>query len=148
MKMFYEHLSRQEKHSRFVSDEVLLPGQNLIEDANDSDELVIISLLGALNLLGVEVAEPSSLTKVRSLARHLKVQVLLGVVLLGERGVADLVVLVVCVHQVLKDGTGLPQGDAGVWVFNGRGATVRVDLSIGLALDIGYETLCLGALDL
>lgn len=145
--MFGEHVSRQEKHSRFVSDQVLLSGQNFIKDANDSDELFIISLLGALNLLGVEVAEPSSLTKVRSLTRHLKVQVLLGVILLRERGVADLVVLVVCIHQVLHDGTGLPQGDAGVRVFNGRGATVGVDLSISLALDIGYETLCLGVLD-
>lgn len=91
----------------------------------------------------MEVTEPSSLTKVRPLARHLKVQVLLGVVLLGERGVADLVVLVVRVHKVLKDSTRLPQGDAGVRVFNGRGATIGVDLSVGLALDIGYETLCL-----
>lgn len=138
----------KDEHSRFVPDQVLLPGQNLIENANNSDELFIISLLRALYLLWMKVAEPSSLTKVRSLTRHLKVQVLLSVVLLGRRGIADLVVLVVCIHQVLQDSTGLPQGDAGVRVFNGRGATVGVDLSISLALDIGYETLCLGVLDL
>lgn len=145
--VFHEQASKQEKHSRFVPDQVLLPGQDSIEDTNDSDELFIISLLRTLDLLRMEVAEPSSLTEVRPLARHLEVQVLLGVVLLGEGGVADLVVLVVCVHQVLKDSTRLPQGDAGVRVFNGRGATIGVDLSVGLALDIGHETLCLSVLD-
>lgn len=94
----------------------------------------------------MKVAEPSSLTKVGPLTRHLEVQVLLGVILLGERGVTDLVVFVVRVHQVLKDSTRLPQGNAGVWVLDGRGTTIGVDFGVGLALDIGHETLCLGML--
>lgn len=139
--------SRQEKHSRLVSNQVLLALQNILEDADDSDKLIVISFPGALDLFGMEVAEPSSLTKVRPLTGHLEVQVLLGVVLLGEGGVADLVVLVIRVHQILKDRTRLPQGKAGIRVLNGRRTAIGVDFSIGLTLDIWYEPLFLSALD-
>lgn len=72
------------KNSRLISDQVLLPCQNIIEDANDSNKLLVISLLCAFDLLGVEVAEPSGLTKVGPLAGHLEMKVLFGVVLLGK----------------------------------------------------------------
>lgn len=140
-------VSRQEKHSRLVSNQVLLALENILEDTDDSDKLVVISLPGALDLFGMEVAEPSGLTKVRPLTRHLEVQVLLGVVLLGEGGVADLVVLVIRVHQVFKDSTRLPQGKAGVRVLNGRRTAIGVDFSVGFTLNIWHEPLYLGVLD-
>lgn len=140
-KDFRKWTSMQEKHSRLVSNQVLLAGQNILEDADDSDKLVVISLPGALDLFGMEVAEPSSLTKVRPLTGHLEVQILLGVVLLGEGGVADLVVLVIRVHQVFKDSTRLPQGKAGIRVLNSRRTAIGVDFSIGLTLHIWHEPL-------
>lgn len=112
----------------------MLALQNILEDTDDSDKLIVISLPGALDLFGMEVAEPSSLTKVRPLTGHLEVQVLLGVVLLGKGGVADLVILVVRVHQVFKDSTRLPKGNAGVRVLDGRRTTIGVDFGISFIL--------------
>jgi hypothetical protein len=78
------------------------------------------------------------LSEVRSLAGHLVVQPLLGfVVLLRAGGKADVVSLIVYIHQVLKDGTGFPGGDAGVRVLNGWEPTVRVNRLEGFLLQVG-----------
>lgn len=52
---------------RFVSDEILLPLESAIEDGEDADGLLLIPLLCAGDIFGVEELEPAELAKVRAL---------------------------------------------------------------------------------
>lgn len=56
----------------------------------------------------MELSEPRCLAVIRALSGHLEVQVLLDVVLFGESGNVELVLLVVRVDEVFEDGAGFP----------------------------------------
>ena len=77
------------------------------------------------------------LAVVRPLSRHLEVQILLQVPLLGFGVERELVVLVVLFDEVLKDGARLPDGDARVWVLDGGDTAIGVDLHKRLSLGVG-----------
>ena len=66
------------------------------------------------------IYSPSGLAKVWTLTGHLEVQERQGLVFLWRRGEGDLVLFVVLGNQVLVDGAGFPDSDAGVGIFNGR----------------------------
>lgn len=67
-----------------------------------------------------------------TLPAGLEVQPCVLLVLLLAAGVAELVLLVVDIEQVLDDGAGLPQLEAGVGVLDGRDTAVGVDGLEGL----------------
>lgn len=114
----------------FVADQV--PGALLLElriqHADDALNLLDVSVYGGRELLGVVVLEPGGLAVVGSLAGDLEVEPLVAEVLLREAGVADGLVLVVGLDQVLVDGTGFPEGEARVGVGDGGDAAVEADL--------------------
>ena len=70
----------------------------------------------------VKLVEPSRLTKVWALTARLIVQELEGLILLWRRREAQLVRFVISVDEVFNDGAGLPEGDAGIGVFDGGDA--------------------------
>lgn len=71
----------------------------------------------------------------RPLTTHLKVHVLLKVVLLGSVAVCQFTFLVVLIHQILDDRSGLPERDVGIWVCDGWDAAIRVNVCVWLLLD-------------
>lgn len=120
-----------------VADEPLAAVERPLEDAADAANLVLIPLDGEGDLLGGVVHEPEGLAVVGALAGDLEVEPLLAVELAGGVGVAELVVLVVLLNEVLDDGARLPEGDASVGVLNGGEAAVGVDGEVGLLLHLG-----------
>jgi hypothetical protein len=126
-------------HLRLVSNKVLLALQDSVKHAHDTQSLLPVSRNGALNLLGVEIGEPAVLAVIWALAGHLEVEVLLLEVALRERlgAVANLVLLVVRLDQVLDDGPGLPQCDASVGVLDGWYTPIWVDADEWLLLNLG-----------
>lgn len=82
--------------------------------------------------------EPHGLTEVWALAGHLEMEPLFGIEVVGGTGSeADGVLLIVCLDQVLHDGTRLPQVDSSVGVLDGRDTAVGVDLLERLLLHLG-----------
>lgn len=134
---------KKKEDSPFLTNEVRLALQEVIQHLDDAHELLVVSLLGAGDVFWVELAEPGGLAKVRALAGHLKVQKLLEVVFLGKGRDVELVVLVVRVDQVLEDGARLPQCDARVGILNRGCSAVWVDTNVGLLLDgiVGHKAL-------
>ena len=79
-----------------------------------------------------------SLSEIRALARDLEVQPLLGEVgLFRALREADLVVLVVLLHEVLDDSARLEQRQVGVGVVDRGQAAVGVDGRVLRFLDVG-----------
>ena len=86
----------------------------------------------------MEHGKPHGLTEVGALAGHLVVEPLFGIEVFGGTGSeADGVLLIVCLDQVLHDGTRLPQVDASVGVLDGGDTAVGVDLLERLLLHLG-----------
>ena len=66
------------------------------------------------------------MAEVWTLATGLEVEKLDGVVFLRERAEADLIRSVVVLNEILDDGSGFPQGDAGIWILNGGNAVMLI----------------------
>lgn len=116
----------------------LLLRQDLFQDARDALNFLDVAVEGAGQILVVELLEPGGLAVVGALTRRLEVEELPGLVRLGTAGrEADFVACVVLFDEVLDDGPGLPQGNVGVWVVDGRQASVGVDGQVFGLLDIG-----------
>lgn len=136
-------------HLQLVTKEVCLSFENLLQDLNDTNDLLLISELGRGHILSVEDVEPNSLTIVRSLTRHLEVQVLLQVPLVRRGGGIQLVLLVVRLDKVLEDGAGLPDSEViGIGINEGRETAVGVDLEEGFVLGVGDEFALVGDVEL
>lgn len=85
----------------------------------------------------MELGEPHGLAEVWALAGHLEVEPLFGIEVFGGTGSeADGVLFIVCLDQVLHDGTRLPQVDSSVGVLNGGDTAVGVDLLERLLLHL------------
>ena len=78
-----------------VTNQVLLVLQVLVQNIKNTLSLIEISVLSPLQLLRMELGEPSSLIEVWSLARHLKMELLLDIVFIRGRAVVQDIVLVV-----------------------------------------------------
>ena len=61
---------------------------------------------------------PGTLPEIGTLSRSLEIRPLLQEVLFGRGGVGKSVLFVVGVDEIGDDGRGLPERDAGVWVFD------------------------------
>lgn len=59
-------------------------------------------------------------------------------ILLQECVDGQLSLLVVCINQILQDGSRLSEGDAGVGVFDGRNAAVGIDGNVRLLFNLGH----------
>lgn len=62
---------------------------------------------------------------------------MLQLILFRRRGVCEFILLVVFFDEVFEDGAGFPQCDAGVGVFDGRGAAVGAQLLVLGLLEVG-----------
>lgn len=69
---------------------------------------------------------------VRALPRHFEVLPIRLLILLRERGIAEIVLLVVGIEEILDDGARLPQRDTCVRIFQGREAAVGIDADVWL----------------
>jgi hypothetical protein len=67
----------------------------------------------------VQNVEPACLAKVRTLAGNLEGKILVGEGALVKVCVAENVLLIIDLNQVLDNGTGFPQGDVSIGVFDG-----------------------------
>lgn len=122
---------------QLLANEVLLALKDRVQHLKHPYRLLIVALLRARHILGVELAEPDRLAKVRALAGHLEVQVLLQQPLLRVSRERELVLLVVALDNVLDDGARLPQDEVVVvGVLDGRQAPVGVDLEKGRLLGV------------
>ena len=64
------------------------------------------------------------------LSAHLEHQPLLDVVLLWACRVRQLRLLIVCLDQVLDDGSGFPEPDTGIGIIDGWDTSVGIDLLV------------------
>lgn len=143
-----EHVPGEERQvgvGVLVTNKVLgaLSLEVLVQNLQHTSDLVAVSFLCRLDLFGVVVGEPGALTVVRALTGDLEVQPVIGVnhlaaglesdgrdsplleeVLLGGRGVGELILLVVCIDQVLDNSTTLPECDSSVGVLDSGCASV------------------------
>lgn len=104
--------------------------QVIVQNIENTLDLIKVSVLGRLQLLGAELSEPSSLAKVWTLARHLDVESFLDVVFVWRGGIVE-VVVVVCLLRVFDDRAGVLKGNTSDGVFNGGNSTVDIDLLEG-----------------
>lgn len=112
--------------------------QSPIQDARHPIHFFGIALDGAGHLFRVELLEPDRLSVVRALSRPLELEPLLRKIRLRRpRSETQAAFRVVALDQVFDNGTGLPQGDAGVGVVDGGQATVGVDGEVLGLLDFG-----------
>lgn len=109
-----------------------------VQSIKNTFDLIEISVLGALQLLRVELGEPSSLTEVWSLAGHLKMEQLLDIVFIRGRGVVKGVVFVVGLLEIFDDCARFPESDAGVRVFDGGDSAVDTDLFKSWLLHVAH----------
>ena len=99
-----------------------------LDHAHDAPNLVSVTVQhGGQVLLRVVESEPSPLAEVGSLAGCLEMQPGLRVELVRRARVLDLGGGVVGREEVFDNGSGFPESDVGVRVFDGRDAAVRVD---------------------
>lgn len=112
--IFYDPHIRGTEHSReerqvcdgeLATNEPLLLGEYIIQDAKYTLDLVLVALNRAGHLLRVEDGEPGELTEVRALARGLEKQPLELGVLLACVCDGNFVLRVVLVHKVGDDST-------------------------------------------
>ncbi|OJD27763.1 hypothetical protein ACJ73_00833 [Blastomyces percursus] len=104
-----------------------LPRQPPIQHAAHAFHLVLIQRNRTGQLFQVVILEPERLAEIGALAGDLEIEPLDGVSVLCSSGLeAQLVLLVVGGDEVLDDGAGFPDGDARVWVVEGREAAVGV----------------------
>lgn len=123
-----------------VPDNILFPFQVLVQNGGDTLYFVPVAFNSGRNLFRVVFPEPSSLTVVWALPRHLEVKPLLGIVVLSsKRGKAELIFLVVLFDEVFEDGTGLPDRDACVGVDESGETAVGVDLFKLRCLQVGVR---------
>lgn len=123
---------------QLLTNEVSLALEDVVQNTPHTLNLLEVALLGARNVLGVELVEKDALAVVRTLAGHLELEVLLKVPLLGVGGNVELVLLVVGLDEVLSDGAGLPQDDVVVvGVLDGGQTAVGVNLDESLGLGVG-----------
>lgn len=86
----------------------------------------------------VKPHEPGCLAEIGALAADLEGDPLLDVVFLWNGGVAEFLVLVIVLDEILGDCGGLPQSDACVGVVDDGDAAVGVDFFKGWLLDLGH----------
>lgn len=84
----------------------------------------------------MKVGEPPCLSVIRPLARGLEEQPLVAEGAVVGCGIGQAMLGIVGVDDVLEDGTGFPEGQAGVGVLDGWGSAVRVDVDEGGLLDV------------
>lgn len=134
---------------QLLANEVSLALEDVVQNTPDTLNLLEVALLGAGNILGVELLEEDGLAVVRTLAGHLEVEVLLKVPLLGAGGDVELVLLVVGLDEVLGDGARLPQDNVVVvGVLDGGQTAVGVDLDESLGLRVGDAVEVIGDAEL
>ena len=73
----------------------------------------------------MQVIEPTGLPKVRALAAYLKSEPLIAEVLLLEGVVAEDMLCVVLLDDVLDDGAGFPERDSGIGILDGWSCGIR-----------------------
>jgi hypothetical protein len=86
----------------------------------------------------VELLETGRLSKVWTLARHLKVEPLLDKIFLGSRGVDQGVFLVVNLDEILDDSNRLSESNTSVRVFSGCNSAVDIYLFKRLLLQVSH----------
>ena len=117
-------IPRQERQIRIAAlapHQVLLALQARIQHLGDALDLVLVAVLRRLDLLMMIDGKPGGLAEVGALPGHLKHQVLVLVILVRGGFRVQLIFRVVVLDEVLDDGAGLPEGDAGVGVLDRRG---------------------------
>jgi len=120
-----------------VSNKPFLLAQDVVEDAQDTPDLVLVPLDGGGKLLWVVVHEPLGLSEVGALSGSLEEEPLFGLVLafLVVVSDGDLVFLVVLGDEVLQDGVGLPDGEIVVLVVDeSRNLAIWVEVQVGSRL--------------
>lgn len=86
----------------------------------------------------MEHTEPNGLSEIRALSRHLVVQPLLRLEILGgASGEANGVLLIVGFDEVFDDSAGFPERDTGVGIFDGGDTAVGVEFLEGVLFHFG-----------
>jgi len=81
-----------------------------------------------------------------TLSGHLELHPAFRLVLLRARGVAQAVILVIGIKEVIDDGAGLPQLEARLGIFNRWHAAVGVDGLEGIFLQVALRSASVGSL--
>jgi hypothetical protein len=139
-----------------VSDQVFIPRafEMGINHKGDSLDLILIPVNGRGDvLLRMDMDEPGSLSKIRALATHLKMEPSLCNPFFLRSGILEFVVFVICLDQILDNRSGLqqldsrekvkteneahlPKGDVGVWILYRWETAVWVEKSVWLFFDL------------
>lgn len=119
-----------------ITNKIFFALQNGVQNHGDTLNLVGITVLCRLHLLGMELLEPGCLAKIGTLAGDLEVKVLFTVVLLGERSVCERIGRIVTINQVLDDGARFPESDASVGIIDGWNAAIGIFIGEWFGLDI------------
>lgn len=85
----------------------------------------------------LEEHSPCRYPVIGSLAAHLELEPLIELMLLLECIVREDLFNVILLYNVLHDGTGFPQSNVCIWVFDSWDPAIWVDVGEGLLLDIG-----------
>jgi len=143
-------IKRDVGNGHFVANEIFLLGEDAIKDGDDADDLLLVSVDCAGELLGMPELEPKSLSEVWSLAGYLEGHPLIDEVrLLATLREGELVLLIIASDEVSDDRRGFPKGKVVVVVINNcRDTSVRVVFEVLGALNarfIGseFEEFCL-----
>lgn len=117
---------------------LFLLSQMLVQDARHPIDFFGVAFNGTGHLFRVIFLEPGQLSIVWALSRFLEVEPLFRVIRLWCSGSkTQLVFRVVALDQILDNGTGLPQSDAGIGVVDGWYAKVGVSGDVFRPFDIG-----------
>lgn len=104
--------------SHFIAYKPLFASESAVENPQDALQLVVVAGDGRWELLGVENIEPARLAEVRTLTAYLESEPLVAEMLLLQSVIAEHVLGVILLDDVLDDRASLPESNAGIRVFN------------------------------
>lgn len=122
-------------YSQSVPNQVLFTFECLVENICYAENLLLVAFHGTGKFLVMVPGKPDILSVVGTLTRHLEVQPLLQVELLGRCGDTELVFLIIRIDDVLDDGARFPQCDASIWVLDGWQSAIWVEGGVRFLLD-------------